>query len=137
MQFDQSAANVSTYRSSAFLNFQRGATPPYAVREAFRINALETTVQRMASDLSTSNQQILEVKELLPCLINPHLQQQPSAPSPNLESSLPPAACTPLAPTGTDVAAQRSSARNQHTSLPLQEPEIPEAHVTLTSTMRD
>ncbi|KAG0572853.1 hypothetical protein KC19_VG130200 [Ceratodon purpureus] len=47
------------------------ASPPYTIRESIRINALESTVQKMASDLSSSNKQIREVKELLLRLVNP------------------------------------------------------------------
>ncbi|KAG0622474.1 hypothetical protein M758_3G100100, partial [Ceratodon purpureus] len=50
---------------------QNLGTPPYMNREGTRIHALESTVQRMASDLSSSKEQIKEVKELLLRLINP------------------------------------------------------------------
>ena len=65
---------------------QRPGTPPYLLREATRINALESTVQRMASDLSSSKDQIKEVKELLMRLINPHASTTPNV------TTMPPAA---------------------------------------------
>lgn len=55
-------------------------TPPYGIRETTRINALESTVQRMASDLSSSIEQIREVKELLLRLVNPS-HHVPSVPT--------------------------------------------------------
>ncbi|KAG0595581.1 hypothetical protein M758_UG178600 [Ceratodon purpureus] len=55
------------------------ATPPYSIRESTRINALETTVQKIASDLSSSNEQIREVKELLLRLVNPIAPSRASA----------------------------------------------------------
>ena len=51
---------------------QRPATPSYVLRESTRIHALESTVECMASDLSTSKDQLREVKELLLRLINPN-----------------------------------------------------------------
>ena len=72
---------------------QRPGTPPYLVREATRINALESTVARMASDLSSSKEQINEVKELLLRLINPPQQLPPqstTAPLTNSEHQAPP-----------------------------------------------
>ncbi|KAG0554595.1 hypothetical protein KC19_12G103400 [Ceratodon purpureus] len=50
---------------------RRPSTPPYILRESTRINALESTVQQMASDLTSSKEQIKEVKDLLLRLINP------------------------------------------------------------------
>ena len=58
---------------------QSTSTPPYIIREATRINALENTVQRIASDLSTSKDQLREVKELLLRLINPEPHTIPTA----------------------------------------------------------
>ncbi|KAG0594326.1 hypothetical protein M758_UG067200 [Ceratodon purpureus] len=49
------------------------ATPPYSVQESTRINALESTIQKMTSDLSSSKEQLREVKELLLRLMNPHV----------------------------------------------------------------
>ena len=50
---------------------QRSGTPTYVIRESSRINALESTVLQMATDLTTSKDEIKEVKELLLRLINP------------------------------------------------------------------
>ena len=50
-------------------------------REGTRIHALESTVQRMASDLSSSKEQIKEVKELLLRLINPTAATQEPLPA--------------------------------------------------------
>ena len=57
---------------------ERPATPPYVIRETTRINQLECTVQRIANDLSSSKDQIMEVKELLLRLINPQAAVLPS-----------------------------------------------------------
>ena len=58
---------------------QRPSTPPYVIRESTRINQLESTVQQMASDLTSSKEQIKEVKELLLRLINPATPSPPHA----------------------------------------------------------
>ena len=60
------------------LIFQRPRTPPYLVRDTTRINALELTVQKMACDLTSSKEQIKEVKELLLQLINIPPAPQPT-----------------------------------------------------------
>ncbi|KAG0575255.1 hypothetical protein KC19_VG330700 [Ceratodon purpureus] len=69
---------------------QNIGTPPYMVREGTRIHALETTVQRMASDLTSSKEQIQEVKELLLLLIKPRATERESTltfnPNPPFES---------------------------------------------------
>ena len=61
---------------------QHPATPPYIHREAMCINQLESTVQRIASDLTNNNEQIKEVKELLLRLIN-SLQSAPNSVTPS------------------------------------------------------
>lgn len=60
------------------LFLQSTSTPPYVIRETTRINALENTVQRIASDLSSSKDQLREVKELLLRLINSDTPPNPS-----------------------------------------------------------
>ncbi|KAG0572780.1 hypothetical protein KC19_VG124400 [Ceratodon purpureus] len=60
------------------LRYSRATTPPYVLREDARINALECTVQQIATDLSSSKDQLREVKELLLQLINPQTSNPPS-----------------------------------------------------------
>ena len=67
---------------------QHYTTPPYVIREGTRINALECTVQRIASDLSSSKDQIREVKELLLRLINPQTVTQPLTSAPISNANL-------------------------------------------------
>ncbi|KAG0619255.1 hypothetical protein M758_4G126200 [Ceratodon purpureus] len=68
---------------------RRPSTPPYIIRESTRINALESTVQQMASDLTSSKEQIREVKELLLRLINPPAAYHEHAATPTPSHILP------------------------------------------------
>ena len=75
----------------SLVNLQRPTTPPYVIRESTRINALESTVQRIATDLSSSKDQLREVKELLLRLINPQMSHP--APPPPIQSTPIPVSC--------------------------------------------
>ena len=57
--------------TTLIVSLHRPGTPLYVIRESTSIYALESTVLKMALDLTSSKDEIKDVKELLLCLINP------------------------------------------------------------------
>ena len=90
------------------------------MRESTRINALESRVQQIAIDLSSSKDQLREVKELLFQLINPLQPHRPSTLAPALTSN----AVWSRENTIAELLRHRSPARLSNPPAPMQSPAI-------------